>query len=156
MINTLKKTVFAVGLTAAVGLNAVEGRCQSCEQKLAIKQEIQDILAQALALAQSGAVEEIVEKCGCGKPRPPRPSRNSEEQEAIVDGQAIAATDEQDAAIEKCGCGKPRPPRPSGRSDKEQAVPQKEENKEAQADKDLVSALKKALGSIREYMQTPC
>lgn len=152
MKSALKKSILAVGLLAAVGLTADENRCQSCEQKLAIKQEIQDILAQALALAQSGAVEEIVEKCGCGKPRPPRPSRKDEE--IIV----AEEQEEQEVTAEKCGCGKPKPAprpiqRPSGRADKDA---QMQVEHAEQSEENLVDALKKALGSIKNYLQQPC
>lgn len=83
MMNVYKKTIMAAVVFAAVSLGgvALANRCQSCAEKMAIKQSIKDALAASVAGNASNAVitrdQEIdaeTDKCGCGKPKP-KPGR---------------------------------------------------------------------------------
>jgi len=106
MMNFGKKMLMstAMAVVLCVGLPVFAERCQSCDEKLAIKQSIKDALAAAIAAkpsARERELEKALEKCGCNKPRPPRTNDSGQDAESV------------DAEVEKCGCNKPRPPRPS-------------------------------------------
>lgn len=89
-MSSYKKTIVAAAMFAAVSFGgvALAERCQSCAEKMAIKQSIKDALAATLAGNVSNGVvtkdqaidveeKEVdidVEKCGCGKPKP-KPGR---------------------------------------------------------------------------------
>lgn len=79
MMNLYKK-IMAVAVFATVSFSAVvfADRCQSCAEKMAIKQSIKDALAAAIAantvVARDQAVDNEIEKCGCSKPKP-KPGR---------------------------------------------------------------------------------
>jgi hypothetical protein len=80
MMNVYKKTIMAAVVFAAVSFGgvALAQRCQSCAEKMAIKQSIKDALAAALAanpaVAREKELDTEIEKCGCSKPKP-KPGR---------------------------------------------------------------------------------
>lgn len=75
-----KKTIVAAAMFAAVSFGgvALAERCQSCAEKMAIKQSIKDALAAALAsnpvVVREKELDTEIEKCGCSKPKP-KPGR---------------------------------------------------------------------------------
>lgn len=79
-MNFSKKTIMAAVIFAAMSLGgvALAKRCQSCAEKMAIKQSIKDALAAALAaspvVAREKELDTEIEKCGCSKPKP-KPGR---------------------------------------------------------------------------------
>lgn len=114
MIRSYKKIMMTVALSAAlcVGAIAQAYRCDSCAEKMAIKQSIQEALAAALVIASTAQqAADDVEKCGCSKPKPKPPVR-------VDDAQAQQAEEQ----VEKCGCGKPKP-KPPVRAEREGSVP---------------------------------
>lgn len=96
-MNFYKKTIMAVVVFAAVSLGgvAVANRCQSCAEKMAIKQSIKDVLAAAIAantvVSRDQAVDAETDKCGCSKPKP-KPGRVKESVAVKSSGCAAEST----------------------------------------------------------------
>ena len=95
MMNFYKKTIMVAIAFAALSLGnvALADRCQSCAEKMAIKQSIKDVLAAELAInsavAREKELDTEIEKCGCSKPKP-KPGRAAHN---AVESSAVCASD---------------------------------------------------------------